>query len=277
MPRRDLLVSGNHCLLLEGRLIPAKLLINGSSILVDRTAPSVRYLHIELDGHDAVLAEGIPAETYMDVDNRAFFTNAAVTALSPVLPAPEQMLPWQDRLCAPLCLRTQDVDTVWHAITHRAAALGWVGPAPALTRDPDLQLTIAGRTIRPTAHSSLHTGLTTTFVLPAASAELRIVSRSAVPAEHDRHTNDWRRLGVRLSKIVLRSGARAVVIPADHPSLTAGWHKLEQDGPTCWRWTTGDAVLPVPPSMQSGPLTVELHTTGAVQYPIEQELEQRAA
>ena len=273
LPQRDLLVSGNHCLLLEGQLIPAKLLINGSSILADRTASSVRYLHIELDEHDAVLAEGVPAETYMDVGNRAFFSNAAVTTLSPVLPVAEHMAPWQDRLCAPLRLCSHEVDTMWQAIADRACALGQSRPEPALIGEPDTQIVADGRKMRPTERN----GHATVFVLPAASAELCIVSRSTVPAEIDRHTNDWRRLGLCVSKVVLRSGARHCVIPADHPSLNRGWHGVEHDGPACWRWTAGDAVLTVPPSMRSGPLTIEIHTTGAMQYPLDQEPEQRAA
>lgn len=273
LPQRDLLVSGNHCLLLEGQLIPAKLLINGSSILVDRTASSVRYLHIELDEHDAVLAEGVPAETYMDVGNRAFFSNAAVTTLEPALPAAADMMPWQDRLCAPLRLRAQDVDALWQALATRGVTLGLGRRDTAPTRDANPRIVVSGRTVRPTILNDR----TYTFVLPAAGAELRILSRSTVPAEIDRHTNDWRRLGLCVSKVVLRSGARHCVIPADHPSLNRGWHSVEQDGPVCWRWTAGDAVLTVPPSMQPGPLTIEIHTTGAMQYPLDQEPEQRAA
>ena len=273
MPQRDLLVSGNHCLLLEGQLVPAKLLVNGSSIVIDRSANSVHYFHIELDVHDAVLAEGVPAETYIDVDNRAFFSNAAVTTLEPALPAAADMMPWQDRLCAPLRLRAQDVDALWQALATRGVTLGLGRRDTAPTRDANPRIVVSGRTVRPTILNDR----TYTFVLPAAGAELRILSRSTVPAEIDRHTNDWRRLGLCVSKVVLRSGARHCVIPADHPSLNRGWHSVEQDGPVCWRWTAGDAVLTVPPSMQPGPLTIEIHTTGAMQYPLDQEPEQRAA
>lgn len=273
MPQRDVLVSGNHCLLLEGQLVPAKLLVNGSSIVIDRSADAVHYFHIELDSHDAVLAEGVPAETYLDVDNRAFFSNAAITALEPVLPAAADMVPWQDRLCAPLRLRTQDVEALWQSLAARGAALGLTRPDLALTGDAAPHVVASGRMVQPTTRN----GGVYTFVLPTASAELHILSRSTVPAEVDRHTNDWRRLGLGVSKVVLRSGPRQSVIPADHPSLTQGWHGVEHDGPTCWRWTAGDATLAIPPSMQSGPLTVEIHTTGAMQYPLEQEPEQRAA
>ena len=34
------------------------------------------YWHVELDAHDVVLAEGLPAESYLDTGDRAAFTNA---------------------------------------------------------------------------------------------------------------------------------------------------------------------------------------------------------
>ena len=273
LPRRDLVVSGNHCLLLQGQLVPAKLLVNGTSIVIDRSADAIHYFHIELDTHDAVLAEGVPTESYIDVDNRAFFANASVTALAPVLPAAEDLAPWQDRLCAPLRVRAQDVDALWQTLAARGAMLGTSQPDPALTGDAAPSVVVSGRTVQPTTRSER----SFTFMLPATAPELRILSRATVPAELDRHTNDWRRLGLCVSKIVLRSGTHQVVIPADHPALTRGWHPVEQDGPTCWRWTAGEALLTLPPSVRSGPLTVEIHTTGTMQYPLDQEPEQRAA
>src|SRR5271154_1086573 len=37
----------------------------------------LEYFHIELDSHDVILAEGTPAETYIECDNRLMFHNAA--------------------------------------------------------------------------------------------------------------------------------------------------------------------------------------------------------
>ena len=56
--------------------MPAGLLVNGVSI-VRPPAAAVSYLHVELDGLDVVLAEGQPAETFVDHDSRAMFANAA--------------------------------------------------------------------------------------------------------------------------------------------------------------------------------------------------------
>ena len=98
MPSRDLFVSPDHALLVEGVLIPARLLVNGSSIRQTRVR-QVIYYHIELARHDVVLAEGLPAETYLDTGNRSRFSNGGeVVALHPDFSARA----WEMRGCAPL-------------------------------------------------------------------------------------------------------------------------------------------------------------------------------
>ena len=75
-PVRDLLVSQAHAMFLEGVLIPAEALVNGSSITIERSNDDIHYYHVELDTHDVIWAEGAPSETYVDEDNRAVFHNA---------------------------------------------------------------------------------------------------------------------------------------------------------------------------------------------------------
>ena len=81
LPRRDLWVSSDHALLVasEGSevLVPAYLLVNGASITRQSSAKPVSYLSIELDRHEAILAEGQAAETFLDNKTRAIFANAA--------------------------------------------------------------------------------------------------------------------------------------------------------------------------------------------------------
>lgn len=76
LPRRDLLVSPEHAMFLDGVLVPAKLLVNGSTIARDTDLARIDYVHIELDTHDVVLAEGAPSETFIDCDSRGLFHNA---------------------------------------------------------------------------------------------------------------------------------------------------------------------------------------------------------
>ncbi len=77
LPRRDLLVSPEHAMFLDGMLIPARCLVNGSTITQERSLAAVDYFHIELDSHDVLLAEGAPSESFVDDDSRGMFHNAA--------------------------------------------------------------------------------------------------------------------------------------------------------------------------------------------------------
>ncbi len=95
LPRRDLLVSPEHAMFLDGLLVPARCLVNGSTIVQERVLPRVDYFHIELDSHDVLLAEGAPSESFVDDDSRGMFHNASeYAALYPGAPA-------SDGFCAP--------------------------------------------------------------------------------------------------------------------------------------------------------------------------------
>jgi len=74
VPTRDLFLSPDHALYIDGILVPAKALINGKNIC-QVVVPTVTYCHIELDEHSVVFAENTPAETYLETGNRGAFEN----------------------------------------------------------------------------------------------------------------------------------------------------------------------------------------------------------
>ena len=77
LPRHDLLVSPEHAMFIDGMLIPARFLVNGTTVRRERAIEQVDYFHIELDSHDVLLAEGAPSESFVDDDSRGVFHNAA--------------------------------------------------------------------------------------------------------------------------------------------------------------------------------------------------------
>ena len=76
LPKRDLWISPNHAMYLDGVLIEAKDLVNGVSIVQLEGANEVEYFHIELEIHDVLIAEGALSESFIDDDSRFLFHNA---------------------------------------------------------------------------------------------------------------------------------------------------------------------------------------------------------
>jgi len=78
LPRRDLFLSPNHALFIDGVLIRAKDLINGRSIARISEDDAIDYYNIVLESHEVVFAEGVAVETYlMRGENYLSFTNFA--------------------------------------------------------------------------------------------------------------------------------------------------------------------------------------------------------
>jgi hypothetical protein len=98
LPHRDLWLSPDHAVYIDDVLIPIKHLINGTTIAQVPT-DQVTYYHIELPQHDVLLAEGMPAESYLDTGDRSRFVNGGThVALHPDFSARV----WETMGCASL-------------------------------------------------------------------------------------------------------------------------------------------------------------------------------
>jgi hypothetical protein len=66
-------VTRGHSLLIDGVLVPAEVLINGTTITryEAREYDELEFFHIKLKSHDVVYAEGAPAETLLNVEESA--------------------------------------------------------------------------------------------------------------------------------------------------------------------------------------------------------------
>jgi hypothetical protein len=79
-PRKDLYLSSGHALYIDGVFIRPNDLVNGTSInpALPGDLDVLEYYHIVLATHEAVLAEGVPVETFLvEGSNYEDFTNGA--------------------------------------------------------------------------------------------------------------------------------------------------------------------------------------------------------
>jgi phospholipase/lecithinase/hemolysin len=125
-PARDLWLSPDHAIFVDAVLIPARYLVNHTSI---RREPrdSLTYWHVELPEHDVLLAEDLPCETYLDTGNRNRFGNAGqvVQLHTDVSPGADQAAIWAARGCAPLHIGGDVVAAVSARLRRRAIELGF--------------------------------------------------------------------------------------------------------------------------------------------------------
>ena len=129
LPERDLYLSPDHALYLDGVLIPVKYFIEGQNIRqVDRA--NLTYYHIELSSQDVILAEGLPVETYLEMDNRSSFANGGKVIKTHPSFAPQvedAQLHWDARGYAPLVVTGPKLDALRRMLAERAAPVS--GPA----------------------------------------------------------------------------------------------------------------------------------------------------
>jgi hypothetical protein len=115
VPIRDVMLSPDHAVWVGGALVPVRLLVNGHAIAQVRVAEIV-YWHVELARHDILLADGLPAESYLETGHRAAFANADAVAAHPVF----ARVP-DDRAFAPLLTAGPHLDAIRASLARPAS------------------------------------------------------------------------------------------------------------------------------------------------------------
>ncbi|GBQ93820.1 Hint domain-containing protein [Asaia krungthepensis] len=263
VPHRDLLVTPEHAMFIDGSFIPARMLVNGRSIVYDRNIKQFDYYHIETDEHSVLWSEGALSESYLDTGDRNLFSRGS--SVVRLLNAPAR--DWALHAAAPLRVEREFVEPVYVALSERADALGMtaVHPAAETTTDPDLHLVDDRgneiRAIRVVNRSHL-------FMLPTNVSGLRLVSRTARPVDMiGSFVDDRRHLGVMVGEIQIWEAGQTRSLDAHLTSETlAGWTSPEAG--ITGRWTSGNAELP-PIEVQAGGtamLSIEIVAGGP--YPV---------
>ncbi len=256
VPARDLLVTGDHALWIDGRLIPARLLVNGVSIVAERAMVDFTYFHLELDRHDLLLAEGLACESYLDTGNRHMFSSVTVM---PAMRADAASV-YAARGVAPLALAADLVEPVWRRLAARAGVA-----APACVAAPGegaVDLLAGGVRLRPICAASGRL----LFALPAGVSEAVIASDTMRPSERQPWLDDRRRLGVAVRRIRVQAGGESRDIALDAPALADGWHGVERTRATALRWTAGEAALRLPAGARLLELTVARRLAAAIAH-----------
>lgn len=266
-PHRDLLLTSDHCVLADGRLVPVRMLVNGGSIAVDRSIPRYEYFHVELERHSILLAEGLETESYIDTGNRGNFANAEIPSMVASFSIDHAHKSWEHDAAAPLAVDRETVEPIWARLNARSQAMGIGGMAAAadLDSDPGLHLVSeTGLRIAPV----LCDGTTYGFVVPAGVRSLRLASRAARPSDCiGPYLDDRRKLGVLVGKIGAGAGRdRAVLTAHLEGKDLAGWHGQETDAPG--RWTDGSATLPLDrTTLGGGEIYLDIEIVHAGPYP----------
>ena len=110
-PARDLYLSPDHAVFINDVLVPAKLLINGTSIAQVKR-DRVMYFHVELSRHAVILAEGLSVESYLETGDRADFDHDGLMRLHPDFGRrlrPDMAMLWETKGAAPLVMTGPDL------------------------------------------------------------------------------------------------------------------------------------------------------------------------
>ncbi len=188
----------------------------------------VEYWHVELDAHDVILAEGLPAESYLDCGNRSAFANggAFVEAHPDFMPRH-----WADT-CLPLVREGRQVVATKASLLARLFEQGH-----SIDHEADAHIIVDGLRVEPARRTERRL----TFVLPAGGRDITLRSNVFVPKHMIAESVDDRELGLCVDELQIDG---LTVALDDEATCGPGWREAEYgDRRFTHRWTTGATPL----------------------------------
>lgn len=237
LPDRDLFITPEHCIHIGGRLVPARMLVNGGSIAYDRSQSRFMIYHLRTEDHAILWSNNMETETLFDTQRLSDADSASGTAMAETSCAMSR--------AAPLCVERAFVEPLHRMLAEQGGAVGSdrLSPPEELIPEGETDLHLVapdGQII----HPSRRTADMMIFQVPPLLEEVRLRSRAASPSQIEGPFIDDRRdLGVLVGDIHLWDSAATRRIDAHLQDVALeGWHGLE-DGSV--RWTGGNALLPL--------------------------------
>ena len=234
-PSADLFLSPGHSVcvnVITDVLVPIQELVNGSTIAYVEV-DEVTYWHIELDLHDVLVANNLPAESFLEMGaNRAIFEEGRGLGD----PSAEVIGRTHADFCRPFVDGGAVLLALRRQLDERAAALGWQP-----SRTVAVTASIDGRALAPVVGE----GEIVIVLPPEAADEIRLTSSLTNPALLG--DSDGRRIGLAVYAIELIDADGATRrLDLDADNLARFFHPGERAELRDYRFTAvEDLVLPL--------------------------------